>query len=640
MTSHQAQRVFLVASLAALLLRGSARAQPSPSPAPARPPAAEQEAEIRKALEADQASKQKRAASPATWRHRGRPGAPATRLVKLTERVVGDGPLPAGRSLLFRSDHGADENWSIFQVDIDGKNLLELTPGEKLNRDHPFVPDGKPDTMFYSARLMAQPSSSIYVQQLERGALPRKLYTDAKPGFLIDVNRSGTLGLFEQVPSHSENVVLVVDLVSGRARPLYPKEGKQVHIDDASFSADGRRVLVATDGGGEEALLLALDAETGDERARYRETRPPYASIPSIVVAKTGDRIALAITAGNHDEIRILDAATLQNLVDVKLPLGSGSPGAFSEDGKELPVAWSTPSQPTDVFRVDAATGRVTPLRSEPRPTLRGLPAISASATEIAAFDGGRIPINLYLPKAGAAKPRPVIVSYHGGPAGVSTIRWNPATRYWVSLGYAFVEPNVRGSSGFGRAFEMADDGRKRLDAFKDIESAGRWAASQSWADKNRLVVYGGSYGGYTTLIALTRQPDLWRAGVDLFGVVNMQTFLKTTSGVIREIFRREFGELGKDDAFLDSISPLRDVDKIVDPLFVYAGANDPRVPLGESDQIVDALRKKGVPVEYMVKANEGHSLAHRENQIEFFARAARFLETELARPERQRASR
>jgi len=145
--------------------------------------------------------------------------------------------------------------------------------------------------------------------------------------------------------------------------------------------------------------------------------------------------------------------------------------------------------------------------------------------------------------------------------------------------------------------------------------------------------VYGGSYGGYTVLIALTRMPDLWRAGVDLFGVVNMQTFLRSTTGFIREIFKLEFGDMEADAAFLETISPHRDFDKIVDPLFVYAGANDPRVPKSECDQLVVALRERRVPVEYMVKDNEGHSLARRENQIEFYARVALFLEKHIGAP-------
>ena len=175
----------------------------------------------------------------------------------------------------------------------------------------------------------------------------------------------------------------------------------------------------------------------------------------------------------------------------------------------------------------------------------------------------------------------------------MSTIRWSPPIPYFLSLGYAFIEPNVRGSSGFGRAYEMADNGPKRLDAFKDIEATGRWAAAQPWADPTRVVIIGGSYGGY-------------------------------------EIFKVEFGDLDQDGPFLDSISPIADVGKISRPLFVYAGANDPRVPRPESDQIVKALRAQGVAVEYMVAADEGHSLSRRPNQLAFFARVARFLESVL----------
>ena len=176
--------------------------------------------------------------------------------------------------------------------------------------------------------------------------------------------------------------------------------------------------------------------------------------------------------------------------------------------------------------------------------------------------------------------------------------------------------------------YEAADNGPERLDAFKDVETAARWAASQPWADKRRMVALGGSYGGYTVLIALTRMPEFWRAGIEEVGPSNLRTALAMTNGTLRQLFRVEFGDLEKDAAFLDSISPLRDVDKIVAPLFVYAGANDPRVPRSESDLIVKALRARKVPVEYMVADNEGHSMDHRENQLACHARMLRFLET------------
>ncbi|MCI0569154.1 MAG: prolyl oligopeptidase family serine peptidase, partial [Myxococcaceae bacterium] len=385
------------------------------------------------------------------------------------------------------------------------------------------------------------------------------------------------------------------------------------------------------DAGKEAALLLAMDASTGKELARYTERKPANAEVAGVSVSKKGDRLALGLLAGNHQEVRLLHARTLKPAAKVQLPLGRGFPRDFSDDGRRLTLTWSSPGTPTDVFAIDSRTGKVSPLRSDARPTLKGLPVIETSLAEVKGFDGTVIPVHVYRQKGDKGTRRPVIVSYHGGPAGTATIGWSPMAAFFVSQGYVWVEPNVRGSGGFGRAFEEADNGPRRLDAFKDIEASSRWAASQPWADKDRVVIYGGSYGGYTTLIGLTRFPELYRAGVNLFGVANLKTFMASTSGLIREVFHLEFGHPEKDAAFLDSISPLKDTGKIQDPLFVYAGANDPRVPRAESDLIVSAVRRSKVPVEYMVKDNEGHSLARRENQMEFYARMARFLQTHLA---------
>jgi len=564
-----------------------------------------------------------------------RPSDPPIRLVHTTERVTGAIPLADGKSILYRSDRGADENWSIFKVGLDGKTPVDLTPGARLQRDEPIVPGGAPDTMFYSARKMAEPASTLYSQAIARDSTPRRIYGDESPGFLLDVSADGKRALWLRNLSVSEGHLVLVDLQSGAARELYPGEARKVRVSDAAFAPDGKRVFITTDEGGDQALLIALDV-SGKELARYVEKHPATALLGKVCPLMKSDRLAVTVAAGDHGELRLLDATTLQPVAPVKLPLGSGFIGecrsSVSSDGKRLLITWSTPQSPSDLVSVDVSTGQTSTLRAQSRPELASLPAIDVQVLETTGFDGGRIPMIIYRPRDARGK-FPVIVSYHGGPANVSTARWSAQIRFFTSLGYAYVEPNVRGSTGYGRAFEAGDNGRKRLDAFKDIESSARWVAQQPWADKDRLVVFGGSYGGYTTLIALTRQPDIWRAGVNLFGVADVRTLLKTTSGVIRDLFKLEFGELGKDDAFLASISPLNDVGSIVDPLFVYAGANDPRVPRSESDMIVAAARKKGVPVEYMVKDNEGHSLSRKENQLEFYARTARFLEKHLDLP-------
>jgi dipeptidyl aminopeptidase/acylaminoacyl peptidase len=396
-------------------------------------------------------------------------------------------------------------------------------------------------------------------------------------------------------------------------------------VYDARLSPDGKIAYVATDGGGEQAWLLAVDARTGAELGRYVEEELPVAGVAGLAVAKAGGTIALSLDGGNRSVLRLLDARTLKVRATPSLPLGAGTATEFTDDGRKLAAVWSTPTAPHDAWSIDARSGKVAPLRSEARSAL-DLAPVDVEITSVKAKDGLALPVNVYLPRQRTAK-LPVIVSYHGGPAGSSRIRWAAFAAFFLSQGYAWVEPNVRGSGGFGRAFEEADNGRRRLDAFGDVEATGRWVAAQPWADPERVVVFGGSYGGYTVLVGLTRMPELWRAGVDLFGVANLSTFMATTSGVIREIFLVEFGDPAKDGAFLDEISPLREVDRIVDPLFVYAGANDPRVPRSESDLVVRALRERRVPVEYMVAEDEGHSLARKQTQIAFLARAARFLE-------------
>ncbi|MFN0250594.1 MAG: prolyl oligopeptidase family serine peptidase [Kofleriaceae bacterium] len=561
----------------------------------------------------------------------GDPAKPAdapTRVLTTTERVGSFQVLNDGKSLLFLSDVGADENWSIYRVGLDGQGLADLTPGDRINRDAPIVPDKKQDAMFFSARKMSEPKSTLYSASTTTPGAAKAIYTDELPMFLMAMSADGKRALVTQYPSRAENYVLHVDVASGKADRIFPDAGN-VTVFGADFSPDGKTIYIATDNGTEQSTLIAMDAKTKKVIAKH-DFAPATAGLSGTLVSKKTGHIAVNLTVGSYSEIRILDGKTLARKAAVKMPLGQGAALDWSDDGKRLAVHWSTPSAPTTLFTIDVASGKSVAIRSEPRPTLKGMPEIEASVVEIPAFDGGKIPTNVYVAKGEQAKPHPTLVIYHGGPSGVSMIRWSAATAFFVSLGYAVVEPNVRGSSGYGRAFEAGDNGPKRLDAFKDIETSARWAAKQAWADKDRLVVYGGSYGGYTTLIALSRWPDIWRAGVNLFGVVNLKTFMQTTSGLIRKIFLVEFGDPDIDAAFLSQISPITDVDKIVDPTFVYAGANDPRVPRSESDIIVKALRTRNIASEYMVSDNEGHSLAHRANQIEFYARCARFLETAL----------
>jgi len=387
---------------------------------------------------------------------------------------------------------------------------------------------------------------------------------------------------------------------------------------------------VAADDGADGELLFAIDAATGAITRQYRQSDPPTAAIGRVLVSPRGDRLVVAIDAGDHDEARFLDSATMKVTSKVNAPVGEDViPVRFTEDGAKITAVVTSPDRPTDVFAIDARTGVLAPLRTDPRPGLDELDPIDASIEKVQAFDGLSLPVITHLPhRARAAGKRlPAIVEFHGGPAGSSTIGWDVFARFYTALGYAFLEPNVRGSTGYGRAFEMADNREKRTDWLKDLESVNAWVKAQPWADPDRVVIMGGSYGGYTVLMALSRQLSLWRAGVDYVGIANLPTFLAATDQLIRAVFVDEFGDLEKDRALLERFSPLRDAGRIAAQLYVYAGQNDPRVPREESDQVVRALRERSIPVEYQVAPDEGHSLDRRENRVEFMTRVARFLE-------------
>lgn len=540
------------------------------------------------------------------------------------ERALSASYTPDGKSILFLRDAKGNEEHHIWRVGTDGAGLFDLTPGEGMRRSAPRVPHDKPDVMFFSGTRMKSTEAMLFTKKLDASE-PKLVYTHARPGFAIDVTADGARVLFLDVASGSENVLLEIDVAKGAARRVFPAQGKTATLYGAAYSADGRRVFVGTDEGGDTSALLALDAKTARELARW--TPDPKSAAVRPVVAPRGNHVVAALDCGDHGEARILDATTLKVVRDVKLPLGDVTVGTFRGDGKAFSLLVSLPDKPPDVYAADVATGEIRPLRDDKRPGLDALAPIDSAIERVTAHDGLTIPINRYLPKDASTKKRPTVAIFHGGPATSYALRWSTYARFFLSLGYAVLEPNVRGSSGFGRAFVMADDKEKRADWLKDVALVNGWTKKQAWADPDRVIVWGQSYGGYTTLMALTQQPTLWRAGVDLYGPSDWRAFMGRTEGLIRFVLSREFGDPEKEGDLLDRFSPLRDTDKIVAPLFVYAGQNDPRVPRAESDAIVVALRKRGVAVEYMVAANEGHTVERRETKIELLARTARFLE-------------
>lgn len=241
-----------------------------------------------------------------------------------------------------------------------------------------------------------------------------------------------------------------------------------------------------------------------------------------------------------------------------------------------------------------------------------------------------RIPALLFTPRDTEARGLPVVVYVHGGPESQYRPNFNPIVQYFVNQGYAVLAPNVRGSTGYGYEYQSLDDIRLRMDLVHDLRHAALWLGESGIGDPRRIAVMGGSYGGFMVLSAITTYPEVWAAAVDIVGIANFVTFLEHTGPWRRKLREVEYGSLEDDRDFLERISPINGVDRITAPLFVVHGANDPRVPVGEAEQIVAALRGRGVPVEYLRFEDEGHGLQKRTNRLVAYPAIARFLERYL----------
>ncbi|HVY44268.1 MAG TPA: S9 family peptidase [Minicystis sp.] len=551
-----------------------------------------------------------------------RPREAPRRLPTPKERVAAATLTSDDRTVLFLRDAGGDRNFHVYAIGLDGTGLVDLTPGEVLHRNRPHVALGKPALFAYSAHATRDERTRVFVQRL--GGPPREVFADARGGYLADFSSDGAHALFVRENSDQDSVVFDVDVASGKATRLFPTEGAPAS-SSGSYAPNGDRVFVTTHPEGRPPEVVSLDRRTGKALARYEETKLPNGDVDAWV-SPSGDRIAVVVDGGTHTELRLLDARSLALVRTVDMPLGVSTSVSFSRDGKRLAFTHSTADAPPEIYVVDVAKGAPKRLRSDARPGLASIPRIETSIVDVPAFDGLKLPTNVYLPTSTSGKV-PTIVLIHGGPSGSSAVRWDPDVRFFASLGYAVVAPNIRGSTGFGVAFQKADDKDERGDALRDVETINRWARAQPWCDGDRLVIMGTSYGGYMTLLALSRQPALWRAGVDLSGMSDLRTMEKLEDQAIRVYDETEFGVLGKEDDLLFEWSPLKYKDAIAAPVFVYQGTNDPVTPKNEADQIVKALRGRGVDVEYMVLSDEGHGIVKRDNRALFLARASRFLD-------------
>ncbi len=425
---------------------------------------------------------------------------------------------------------------------------------------------------------------------------------------------------------HSQ--LLLLDRATKEVRTLTTETSTGPSLyHDAAWSADRRGLYLRTNLNRQFLTLAYLDLAT-QEMIYLSDTQW---DIEHLALTPDGKTMAVVTNEDGYSQLELFDVSNgwgeRKPLLAPTLPRGVVYETVWSQDGGRLAITLITPDDSADIWVWDMSEGVV--VRATHSAT-GGIPHeafIAPSLVHYPTFDEREVPAFLYLPKDGEQRNLPVVVYVHGGPESQSRPEFNGVLQYLASCGYAVFVPNVRGSTGYGYEYQSLDDVRLRMDSVKDLQYGVRWLRESGIADPKRIAVFGGSYGGFMVLSAVTTYPDLWAAGVDIVGIANFVTFLENTGPWRRKLRESEYGNLENDREFLEEISPIRSVDKITAPLFVVHGANDPRVPIGEAEQIVGALKKRNVPVEYLRFEDEGHGIVKRANRLVVYPAIARFLD-------------
>ncbi|GLZ52863.1 alpha/beta fold hydrolase [Actinomycetospora sp. NBRC 106378] len=384
---------------------------------------------------------------------------------------------------------------------------------------------------------------------------------------------------------------------------------------------DSSAALVTTNSGRDRMGIARLDPSSGG--LEYLVTDDAHDV--SGRLSPDGRLLLVATDDDGSSRFAIHDAESGAHLRDVVTPgVGVGdflTLPRWSADSQGLALTWTSPTVAADVVLVDAATGRTGTVASWAE-DLDGLDLVTPTSVGVPTPDGETVPCFVYSP---AAPTGSSVLIIHGGPEGQSVRSFSPITQALVAQGHTVLVPNVRGSVGYGKRWYSLDDVDKRLDSVADLAAIHDFLP-QLGLDPARSALWGGSYGGYMVLAGVSFQPERWAAGVDIVGISSLVTFLENTSPYRRAHREREYGSLERDREFLESASPLNRITDVRAPLFVIHGANDPRVPLSEAEQVAAAVRGNGVEVELVVYDDEGHGLAKRANRLDAYPRAIDFL--------------
>lgn len=528
---------------------------------------------------------------------------------------------PDGQWILFGKDIGGSERTQLFLSNPTGDKIVQLTDNNKvIHTFGDWSPDGK--KIAFAANERNEAYFDIYVMDLT--TRDKKLVYQKDGNFAVaEWSPDGKTLIIEEAVTNTDANLYSFELATRQAALLTPHKGDAIY-SNVRFTPDSKTLYLSSDQDRDFENLAKIDLPNGKLTYLENEKR----EISGMNLSENGRYMAYSANVDGYGELFVKDMQTGKMVTLPNIPKGIVGGGSFTKTGNKVAFSFTSAGRPSDVWVLDLAAKTANQITSAPLGGIDASTMVEPTLIKYKSHDGLEVPAFFYLPK-GAKKngSLPVILSVHGGPEGQERPSFAKLYQYYLSRGYAILAPNVRGSAGYGKAFMAMDNIRKRPEALKDLVWAVEFLKSSGYVHPKKIAVMGGSYGGYSTLAMLTMYPDLWAAGVDIVGIANFETFLQKTGPWRRKLRESEYGYLDKDLDFMKSISPIYMVDKITAPLMVIQGANDPRVPQHEADQIAEKVKAKGGVCEYLLFPDEGHGLAKIPNQIKAYTAAADFLD-------------
>lgn len=520
--------------------------------------------------------------------------------------------------IVFSMDNGGDERQQIYRLRDGDVTAIAVDP-DVMHSLGVISPDDR--RVAYSGNQRNPAYFDVYTANLD-GTDVRRVYEQDGSNFVSDWSPDGTSLLIMRRTGSLDAELYLLDLASGEATHLTPHTAP-VAYEQAQFSPDSRSIYLITDQESEFNRAARMDLAT----RQVDFLTPDDHDVDWLRLSPDGTRLAMVRNVDGYGRFHMLDLKSDESEGAPEIPPGVVMEPTWSPDSRSVSFVFSGPRNNANIWlwNMESRT-----CRQITHVAVGGIPEdvfVEPELVHVRTFDGREIPAFLYMPEA--ERP-PVVVSVHGGPEGQAQPLFSPVTQYFVNRGYAVLTPNVRGSTGYGRTYTHLDDVEKRMDSVADLEAMAGWLRDSGRVDGNRMAVMGGSYGGFMVLSALTTYPDSWAAGVDIVGLANFETFLRNTSAYRRHWRIPEYGDPERDADLLRSISPINHMDRIAAPLIVIHGDNDPRVPLNEAEQVVEAVRERGLPVEFLRFADEGHGVVKLANKLVAYGAIADFLDAHL----------